>query len=131
MRKKYVADTHALFWYLIGSTRLGTDAKDVFDEGVKGNAIIFVPAIVIAELYFLNQKLGKPLDFTDVLNNLRSNSQFSFVSFKAIEALDFETDNAVPEMHDRIIVGVARRKKAACLTIDTKIVSSGLVKVVW
>lgn len=129
--KKYVADTHALFWYLTGSARLGTDAKAAFDEGVKGDAIIFVPAIVLAEFYFLNKKIGSPLDFTDVLNNLRSNSQFSLVSFKAIEALDFDTDKAVPEMHDRIIVGVARRKKAACLTIDSKIVSSGLVKVVW
>jgi hypothetical protein len=86
---------------------------------------------VIAEIYFLNEKIGSPLDFTDVLKNLRSNSQFSFVSFRATEVLDFDTDKAVPEMHDRIITGVARRKQAACLTIDTKIVSSGLVKVVW
>lgn len=54
----YVADTHALFWYFTGSPRLGTKAKDCFDEGVRGEALIYLPAIVLAELYFLNEKLG-------------------------------------------------------------------------
>lgn len=129
--KKYVADTHALFWYLTGSTKLGAGAKVAFDEGVTGNAIIFVPAIVLAELYFLNEKIGSPLNFTDVLKTLRSNSQFSFVHFRATDVLDFDNDKLVPEMHDRIITGVARRNKADCLTIDKQIVSSGLVNIVW
>ncbi|MGI8884189.1 MAG: hypothetical protein ACR2IA_08090 [Pyrinomonadaceae bacterium] len=40
-------------------------------------------------------------------------------------------DLVVPEMHDRIIVGVARRLSVPCLTCDTKIIASNLVKVVW
>ncbi len=36
----YVADTHALFWYLTGSPRLGAQAKRVFDEGARGQAVI-------------------------------------------------------------------------------------------
>ena len=129
--KKYVADTHALFWYLTGSKRLGVNAKSAFDEALKGKAIIYVPSIVLAELYFLNEKLGLPLNFASIMKILRDSSQFTLVPFRALDILDFDKDRIIPEMHDRMIVGVARRKRAACLTIDPKIVASGLVKIVW
>ena len=54
-----------------------------------------------------------------------------FVAFLPEEVLDFDVDAAVPEMHDRIIVGVARRLGVACLSLDPYIVDSGLVQVVW
>jgi len=38
--KAYVADTHALFWYLTASPRLGAQAKSAFDEGARGEAAI-------------------------------------------------------------------------------------------
>jgi len=127
----YVADTHALFWYLTASPRLGPQAKQVFDEGVRGQAVIYVPAIVLAELYFLNEKVGRPLDFSLEYARLRQSGQFVFVAFLPEDVLDFDVDAAVPEMHDRIIVGVARRLGAACLSVDPYIVSSDLVQVVW
>src|SRR5437588_10393202 len=58
----YVADTHALFWYLINSSALGADARLAFDEADAGQALIYIPAIVIAELYYLNEKKGRPFD---------------------------------------------------------------------
>lgn len=127
----YVADTHALFWYLTASPRLGDKAKDAFDEGARGDALIYLPAIVLAELYFLNEKLGRPIDFAAGIAALQSSSQFIFVPFEATDTLDFAADNAVPEMHDRIIVGAARRLGAACLSLDPQIVSSGLVTTIW
>lgn len=127
----YVADTHALFWYLADSPRLGEKAKDAFDEGARGDALIYLPAIVLAELYFLNEKLGRTLDFAAGIAALRSSGQFIFVPFEGADTLDFAADDAVPEMHDRIIVGVARRLGATCLSLDSQIVSSGLVTTIW
>jgi hypothetical protein len=34
-------------------------------------------------------------------------------------------------MHDRIIVGVARRLRATCITRDSKIIASGIVPTIW
>jgi hypothetical protein len=34
-------------------------------------------------------------------------------------------------MHDRIVVGVARRFDARCITADPVIARSGLVRVIW
>jgi len=131
MMNHYVADTHALFWYLTASPQLGSRAKQAFDEGVRGQAVIYIPAIVLAELYFLNEKVDRRLDFPSEYDRLRQSGQFVFVAFVPEDILDFDVDAAVPEMHDRIIVGVARRLGAACLSLDPYIVDSGLAQVVW
>ena len=49
----YVTDTHALVWYLGGSTQLGVTARSAFDEAVAGASAVYVPAIVLAELVML------------------------------------------------------------------------------
>jgi PIN domain nuclease of toxin-antitoxin system len=127
----YVADTHALFWYLTASPRLSQSARLGFDEGARGEALIYVPAIVLAELYYLNQKFGQPLDFVKEYARLEESGQFVMVEFAPSDVLGFDQDVAVPEMHDRIVVGLARRLGAACITRDPLIVNSGLVSVVW
>jgi len=127
----YATDTHALFWYLTASPKLGVNAKTAFDEGAKGNAVIYIPTIVLAELFFLNEKLNQPLDFNREFERFEQSAQFEFVGFAPENVKDFSQDSAVPEMHDRMIVGVARRLGVSCLTCDKEIVASRLVKVVW
>ena len=90
-----------------------------------------MPAIVLAELFFLNEKAGRALDFAVEYERLRDSGQFVFVAFSPEDVLDFAADAAVPEMHDRMIVGVARRLGATCLSVDRQIVDSGLVPVAW
>ena len=128
---RYVTDTHALYWYLIGSSRLGARAKEAFDEGVGGEAVIYIPVIVLAELYFLNEKVGRPLDFTFEYRQLVNSGQFVFVSLYPEDVLNFDEDTAVPEMHDRMIVGVARRLNAVCLTRDVAVIASEQVPTQW
>lgn len=128
---EYVADTHALLWYLTDSPLLGKNASAAFDEADAGNAFIHVPSIVLAELYFLNVKLNAPIDFTGEYKKLETGGQFVLTSFEPQDVLDFDADSAVKEMHDRIIVGAARRLNAACLTKDSSITNSGLVKIIW
>jgi hypothetical protein len=48
---EYVADTHALFWYLTAAPQLGANALAAFGEGEQGQARIYLPSIVLAELY--------------------------------------------------------------------------------
>ena len=128
---EYVADTHALFWYLTNSSLLGKNASAAFDEADAGNAFIHVPSIVLAELYFLNVKLNAPIDFAAEYKKLETGGQFVLTSFEPQNVLDFDSDSAVKEMHDRIIVGAARRLNAACLTKDSSITNRGLVKIIW
>jgi PIN domain nuclease of toxin-antitoxin system len=127
----YVADTHALYWYLTDSPRLGQNASGAFDEADAGQATIYVPAVAVAELFYMNEKLGRQLDFRSTLHYLQSSSQFALLPFLPEDTLDFEADRAAPEMHDRMIVGVARRMSLPLLTCDAAIVASKLVAIVW
>ncbi len=129
--KLYVTDTHALYWYLTASPHLSNAARTAFDEGARGEALIYVPAIVLAELYYLNQKFGQPLNFAEEYARLEQSGQFVMVEFAPSDVLDFDQNAAVPEMHDRIIVGLARQLGAACISRDSLIVNSGLVPIAW
>lgn len=128
---RYVVDTHALFWYLTASPRLGLRARRALDEGTQGQAVIYVPVIVLAELHFLNEKAGRPLNFSEEYIRLRQSGQVVFVPFMPEDVLDFDGDANVSEMHDRIVVGVARRMNAVCLSRDPQIVQSSLVTTIW
>jgi predicted nucleic acid-binding protein len=103
----YVSDTHALYWYLIASPKLGANAQAALLAGEQGQAHIYVPSIVLAELYYLNVKYNQPLIFAQEYERLIGSGQFRFVEFRAADVLRFDALAAIPEMHDRMIVGVA------------------------
>jgi PIN domain nuclease of toxin-antitoxin system len=126
----YVIDTHVLFWYLIKSSRLSAHLINVLSEGESGRAVIHVPAIVLAELFYLNVKLGTPIDFSSDFAKLQQASQFVLTAMDPEDVLELKVDLAVPEMHDRLIVGLARRINAKVLTIDKQIINSNIVETV-
>ena len=128
---EFVADTHALIWYFTDSRKLGPNVSRAFEDADKGDAIIHVPAIALAEMYYANIKTGKPIDFADAYQRLDTGSQFILTPFDAEDVLDFDRDSGVSEMHDRMIVGLTRRLNVPLLTIDQNIIASGLVKIVW
>ena len=93
--------------------------------------MIVVPAIVLAVLFFLNEKAGRPLDFADTFASLRGGSQFVLQGFQPEDVLDFGIDWTVPEMHDRTVVGTARRLGAACISRDVAIAGRANVVSMW
>jgi len=128
---EYVADTHTLYWYLLNSPKLGANASKALEEADNGLALIYLPAIVLAELYYMNKKYGRPLDFALAVAELQRGSQFVLLPFNPADTLDFDAHAAVPEMHDRMIAGVSSRLGMPCLTCDKQIAGSGLVSTVW
>jgi PIN domain nuclease of toxin-antitoxin system len=127
----YVTDTHALFWYLVDSPSLGHGANVAFDEADNGQALIYVPAIVLAELYFLNEKKQSKLDFRAKYLRLEKSAQFVLLPFFPTMVLDFDICKYITEMHDRMIVADARRLNATLITRDLEITTSGLVQTTW
>ena len=103
----YVADTHTLFWYFTASPSLVAQAHAAFNEANQGQALIYIPAIVLAELYFLNEKKGRPIDYSATFALLTQSAQFVLLPFEPIDTLEFDLDKTVLDIHDRIIVGVA------------------------
>jgi len=69
---QFVVDTHALWWYLRSPERLTVAASAIFRLAETGNATIVVPAIVIAEFYYLSTKLGHPFPPAELLELIES-----------------------------------------------------------
>lgn len=128
---KYVTDTHTLLWYLTNSPSLSRTAGSAFDDAKNGLAIVYIPAIVFAELYYLNVKHKYIKDFASDYQKIKQSGQYVVVPFESDDVLDFDMDSSVREMHDRMIVGVARRLNGSLITKDKNIAASSLVKVVW
>jgi PIN domain nuclease of toxin-antitoxin system len=126
-----VSDTHALYWYLTAGPTLGENARAALLAAEQGQALVYIPSIVIAELYYLNAKLGEPLNFAQEFQRLVSAGQFRFIDFRTIDVLRFDAHSAIPEMHDRIIVGVAHALGLPLLTRDQEILNSGVVQTIW
>jgi PIN domain nuclease of toxin-antitoxin system len=129
--KDYVTDTHSLFWYVSRSSNLGRKAISVFENAENREAMIHIPAIVFAELFYLNVKLRNQIDFAAKFHELEEAPQFVLTPFEAEDVLDFTRDSGVTEMHDRIIVGLARRLNVPLLTVDKNIIASGAVETLW
>lgn len=127
----YVVDTHALIWYLTDTSKLGKNAKAIFEAAERGETQLVISAVVIAEMYFANAKSGLFADFWKTYQNLKSSPFCQFEPFLDDHVRDFDRDVAVPEMHDRIITGLARGLGASLLTHDSKIIASGIVGIVW
>lgn len=127
----YVVDTHALIWYLTSDKKLGAQASEIFAAAERGETALIIPAIVVAEMYFANKKYGWFKDFAETFHKLRQQPYFHFVDFRADHTLDFERDDSVPEMHDRIITGLAKRLEAPLITSDSLIKLSNAVKIAW
>ncbi|MBM3238130.1 type II toxin-antitoxin system VapC family toxin [Candidatus Poribacteria bacterium] len=128
---KYVTDTHALYWYLSDDKRLGTKVRAIYQQALKNDILIFIPSIVLAELYWILNKQDKANIFPILFDVLDEASQFCFVDFQAEHVLLFDELSKIPEMHDRMIVVVAKILGIPCLTKDEKIINSNLVETIW
>jgi len=90
-----------------------------------------VRGVKLAELYYLNSKYGRRLEFSQEYQRLANAGQFRFVDFRAVDVLRFDALATVSEMHDRIITGVAYAMNLPLLTRDPEIVGSGIVRTIW
>jgi PIN domain nuclease of toxin-antitoxin system len=127
----YVADTNALYWYLTSDKHLKPTAAEIFAAAERGETEIVLSVIVMAELFHMLRKKTLQEDFATIYAAIKRKPYFRLVSFRPDDVLDFERDRAIPEMHDRIIVGLARRLDAPMITSDSIITASGLVRIAW
>ena len=128
---RFVVDTHALWWYLRSPERLTTAASAVFRLAETGNATIIVPAIAVAEFYFLSAKLGQPIPPSDLLAALDAMGgiELSDLGRAQLERLDRFPE--IPEMHDRLIAAEAAALDAPVVTRDETLTASVQIETVW
>ena len=127
----FVVDTHALWWYLRSPEFLTPTASTIFRLAERGSAIIIVPMIVVAELYFLSVKLRQPLPPTQLLGILDSISgiEVSQLGRSQIERLDMFPE--IPDIHDRLIAAESAAFDLPLVTKDDLLSASAQIETIW
>jgi len=127
----YVIDTHPLIWHLAGSPKVKAAARQAFTRIERGEALGLIPAIVLAELTYLFEKGRTTVSLKQVLAEIDRIPSYRIVPLNREQIEELAKLPGIPEMHDRMIVAVARLKGAKLITKDQEIKDSGLVTVVW
>ena len=127
---EFVTDTMGLV-LRIERRKLGQTAKSIFDSVESGNAIVYVPAMVIAEILYLSEKRRIGISLSEVGDYLKKYPNYKEypMSFAVIQSA--AQINDIGELHDRLIAGTARLLNLALITNDPIIQASAFVKTVW
>lgn len=128
---RFVLDTHALWWYMFSPRKLPAAARAAFRLAESGISTLIVPAIVVAEIYFLSAKLGDPYPPALLLEDLGSTQgiEFSELGRRQLELLAQLDD--IPEMHDRLIAAEAITQDAPVVTRDAALSATPAIETVW
>jgi PIN domain nuclease of toxin-antitoxin system len=129
--RKYVPDTHTLLWYVDESSLLGPAANAALSEVERGEAVLAVPAIVLAELFYLLKKQKRKDEFAPLLEQLCTTKHVEATPLVIQDVLAMQDMPEHLEMHDRLIICAARRLGASLLTMDREVVESKTVPTIW
>ena len=123
----YLTDTQALVKHLTGKWVIKAEIDSIFKQADKGQALIIVPATVLFEIAYLNEKgrFNIPLDRMTELLNCGGGYQEHLLDFPIIKT-SFEIKD-IKELHDRLIAGTARHLNLPVLTNDPIILASQFV----
>ena len=128
--KIYVSDAVAFLHYLLDD--LPQESEDAFQSAENGDAIVYLPTIVAAELFYLFRKkrrMGMWSKFKNAMND--ENNNFKYFPFDKDVLGAFERTKA-KEIHDKIIISTAKVAKSDFLiTKDGDLVDIQEVKTLW
>jgi predicted nucleic acid-binding protein len=105
--------------------------KAIFDTVESGNATVYVPTMVFAEILYLAEKQRISVSLRAVAEHLEKFQHYQEypMSLAVIQAAALITD--IPELHDRLIAGTARLLHLDLITNDPTIQASTFVRTVW
>ena len=130
LTSEYVTDTMALV-LRVERRRMGANAASVFDAVETGAAVIYVPAMVLAEILYLAEKRRISASLSTVADYMRKYpacKEYS-MTFSVVESAGQITD--IPELHDRLIAATARFLELELITNDPVIATSQFVRTRW
>jgi|SRR3954447_11904058 PIN domain nuclease of toxin-antitoxin system len=129
-----VSDTHALIWYAQGrSNRLGSRARRIFERCDAGQAVVYLPILVLAELgeAVRTGRVSLPAPFTLWVEHVLATGRFFAVDLSWEILSRAEELYAIPERGDRLIAATAAHLDYPLVTRDPQIAAAAGVEVIW
>jgi PIN domain nuclease of toxin-antitoxin system len=131
---KVAVDTHALLWYLQGSSKLSLPARDALDDGIRVGGVV-VSIGILFDLVYLTEKGKLPMQAMQQVRHVIADVglPFSLVPVNIL-VMDHFTEpgpTRLPDPWDRLIVATAASQGLPLVTRDEEITASGLVQTIW
>ena len=130
MKNSFVIDTMALVLRL-EKRKLSQKVNAIFNNAENGDVDLIIPAMVVAEVGYLAERKRIETNLKDLKKYC---SKYKSIVIEPIteEIIErtFEIDD-IPELHDRIIAGTARKKGLKLITNDPVISCSRFINVIW
>ncbi|ODS32453.1 MAG: PIN domain protein [Candidatus Scalindua rubra] len=127
----FVTDTHALLWWFTNNPKLGTNVSAIFEKCEKGENVIFVPSIVIAEALSIFDKKRISFNFKKLLTKINDSENFMLIALDYPILQKMVSLKDIPELHDKIIVSTAKYLNLPIITKDKKIQRLTNIKTIW
>ena len=127
----FVADTHVLLWWFIDSPRISSKASALLEKCERGENVIFIPSIVIAESLSIFDKKRVSFNFKKLFKKIHTSENFVLVALDYPILEKMVALKEFPELHDKIIVSTAKYLKAPIITKDTSLQKLPAVKTIW
>lgn len=123
-------DTHALVWYLDKdlNKKLSPKAFQTI-KNAEENEIIYIPIIVLVELLHLIEKSKVNLSFGKIITMIEVSQNYQIIPLD-IELVKITETIKGLEMHDRLIVAVAKKTMTRLVSKDKEIRDKDL-EVIW
>jgi PIN domain nuclease of toxin-antitoxin system len=130
-RPTYVVDTHAFYWYLQNPGKLSPAADAVFRLAEAGGATMVVPAIVVAELFYVAKKHNHNLSLSRLLDDIDETAGYVLSPLAREQLAELDELHEVSEMHDRLIAAEALARAAIVVSRDPILAACSSVTTVW
>jgi PIN domain nuclease of toxin-antitoxin system len=129
-----VADTHAVVWYLAGSSRLSDTARDTMRDAAANGAIL-VSAISLIEIVYLTESGRLPAAALERIEERLADAEAPFelvpIDAGVVDAVKKVPRDHVPDMPDRIIAATAVVLGLDLVTADSRLLETPAVQTIW
>jgi PIN domain nuclease of toxin-antitoxin system len=132
--KRFVADTHAVLWFVGGQRRLlGSRARRVFSELGTGRAEVLVSVVSLWEIAILHDEgaIRLPAGFTAWCDGLAAVAGLRIEPLTRGDVEEARSLRALRDPHDRLIAGTALRLAAPLVTADRRLRRHERLQTIW
>lgn len=128
-----VTDTHPLIFHAAGGGRLGSRASRIFERCEAGQAILYVPAVVIWECSLLVRvgRIHLRRSLRVFFDDLFSNPSYHPLDLTPHQVFIADDLPFTRDPFDALIVAAARATDLPLVTRDSAIVESRMVPILW
>ncbi|MCR4321485.1 MAG: PIN domain-containing protein [Candidatus Brocadiaceae bacterium] len=127
----FVTDTHALLWWFTDSPKISPAASEIFEKCEKGENVIFVPSIVIAEALSVFDKKRISFNFKKLFKEIHDSENFTLIALDYPILQKMITLKDIAELHDKIIVSTAKYLNLPIITKDETLQNLPNIKTSW